>query len=218
MSTVFISYCRRDHFFAELARLKLAEAKIPVWVDKTNLRAGDDWRKEIDRGISDSFVVVVALSADSVNSPFVTYEWASAIGKDKPIVPVILNDCERHPRLEPIQYVDFSNAAYQPWQQLIDRITEIQADAEQPASEGESEPASPTDPATEESQAKQEKAVELILNYLNRRGYQMASFDRLKERVDETYDKAFLEGLIASYPTIFRRARLKGGKPGLAKL
>lgn len=39
MSTVFISYCRRDHFFAELARLKLVEAGIPVWVDKTNLRA-----------------------------------------------------------------------------------------------------------------------------------------------------------------------------------
>jgi TIR domain len=218
MSTVFISYCRRDHFFAELARLKLAEAKIPVWVDQTNLRAGDDWRKEIDRGISDSFVVVVALSADSVNSPYVTYEWASAIGKDKPIVPVILSDCERHPRLEPIQYVDFSNSAYQPWQQLIDRITDIRTDAEQPASEDESNSERADDSTTEESLAEQEKAVELILNYLNRRGYQMASFDRIKDRIGEKYEPEFLEKLIASYPTVFRRARLKGGKPGLAKL
>jgi TIR domain len=219
MSTVFISYCTGDHFFAELARLKLESADIPVWVDKANLRAGDDWRQEIDRGISDSFAIVVALSAESVQSPYVTYEWASAIGKNKPVVPVLLDSCERHPRLEPIQYIDFSNTSHQPWQELIDRIRDIRENAELPASDEEAAPVeSDAEAVAPLPRSEEERAADQILAYLNRHGFQMVSFERIRQTIDSGYDDRFLAGVIAAHRTIFRRAKLRGNMPGIARL
>lgn len=44
MPTVFLSYSTKDHHFAELAGIKLAEAGINLWRDQGQLRAGSDWR------------------------------------------------------------------------------------------------------------------------------------------------------------------------------
>lgn len=108
MPHIFLSHSKKDHAFAELARIKLEEANIAVWIDHDNLSAGADWRQGIDQAITDSFAVVLALTEDSAASSFVTYEWASAMGKGKPIIPLRLSRCELHPKLETIQYLDFS--------------------------------------------------------------------------------------------------------------
>lgn len=42
MSIVFLSYSRKDHFFAELAHAMLAREKIEVWRDAGQLRPGAD--------------------------------------------------------------------------------------------------------------------------------------------------------------------------------
>ena len=73
MSTVFLSYSTKDHHFAELAGIKLAEADISLWRDQGQLRAGSDWRGGIERGISNSIAVVVALSENSVESSYVNF-------------------------------------------------------------------------------------------------------------------------------------------------
>jgi len=132
MSLVFLSYSKADHFFAELTRIKLEEAGISVWIDGGQLRAGNDWRHEIDQGISESFAVILALSADSAASSYVTYEWASAMGKGKPIIPIRLNECQVHPKLEAIQYLDFSVPGSLPWSVLVERVQEIEAENELP--------------------------------------------------------------------------------------
>ncbi len=211
MAQVFLSYSRADHFFAELARIKLEEENISVWVDKGQLRAGNDWRSGIDKGISDCFVVLLALSSHSSESSFVTYEWASAMGKGKPIIPVRLNECQVHPKLEPIQNLDFSNPVSQPWDDLIDRIKEIEQENDLPEFDQ-------TDNDDAVSTAKLDPVVESILDYLNRRGYQMVSFDRVRRRINESLTNEKLEEIIKQNSTIFRRAVLKGGKPGMAKL
>ena len=61
MPLVFLSYSRKDHYFAELAGIKLAEAGISLWRDQGQLRAGDDWRGGIEKGISESIAVLVAM-------------------------------------------------------------------------------------------------------------------------------------------------------------
>ena len=38
MATVFLSYSTKDHFFAELASIKLAQASIELWRDQGQLR------------------------------------------------------------------------------------------------------------------------------------------------------------------------------------
>lgn len=213
MSHVFLSYSHEDHFFAELAKIKLEEASIHVWLDQGQLRAGDEWRNAIDKGISDCYAVLLALSPVSSSSSFVTYEWASAMGKSKPIVPILLSKCALHPKLEVIQYLDFSTRGHLPWSILIDRLREIEQENELP----EYDPSDQTN-VNMASSEDVEPIVKTILSYINQRGYQMISFDRVRRRIDETLTDTQLKDLIEKNRTIFRAATLKGGKPGLAKL
>jgi hypothetical protein len=209
MTTVFLSYSTKDHYFAELAGIKLAEAGIRLWRDQGQLRAGGDWRSGIERGIAESIAVLVVLSQNSAESSYVTFEWAYGLGKGKTIVPVKLETCKIHPRLEPIQYLDFSVPGSLPWNLLIERIREIEADA---TLEEDLALA-----ATTEEPAQQDPTVKAILAYLNQRGYQMVSYDRLRRRIDPALTDQKLDELVDRNPTIFRQAVLKEGKRGLAK-
>ncbi|MBS0204488.1 MAG: toll/interleukin-1 receptor domain-containing protein [Planctomycetes bacterium] len=209
MPTVFLSYSTKDHYFAELAGIKLAEAGINLWRDQGQLRAGRDWRDGIERGISDSIAVVVALSTNSAESSYVTFEWAYGLGKGKTIVPLKLDTCKIHPRIEPIQYLDFSMPGSLPWNLLIERIQEIEADA---TSQDDLNAA-----AAIQELPQQDLTVNAILAYLNQRGYQMVSYDRIRQRIDSGLTDAALDLLVDSNSTIFRQAVLKGGKSGLAK-
>jgi hypothetical protein len=209
MKSIFLSYSSRDYFFAEMLSIKLEEAKFKIWRDQGSIRAGDDWRQTIEVGIRDCFAVVVALSGNSAESPYVTYEWAYATGMGKPVVPVKLSECKIHPKLEPTQYIDFSYPKALPWQALIQRLQEI--DPEQ--SEPEVAPIKgPTEPPQD-----LENAANEVLEYLNRRGYTMASFERLRKHMGGGLTDAFFDDLIASRGKTFRRATIKGGKPGIAK-
>jgi hypothetical protein len=40
-------------------------------------------------------------------------------------VPVLVADCQRHPKIEAIQHVDFSSPTSQPWEILEERIREV---------------------------------------------------------------------------------------------
>jgi hypothetical protein len=206
MTKVFLSYSTVDYFFAEIAEAKLGADGIQVWRDLNQLKAGDEWRKSIEYAIADSAAVIVALSANSANSSYVTFEWAYALGKDKPIIPIRIGPCEIHPRLATIQHLAFTNAGALPWNKLIERIRETEDQSE------------PVAQIISEEQVSQDPYISAILTYLNQRGYQTASFDRLRRRIDESLTDERLHEIIAQNPTILRKARLKGGVPGLAKL
>ncbi|MCB1932307.1 MAG: toll/interleukin-1 receptor domain-containing protein [Candidatus Accumulibacter sp.] len=211
MGKVFLSYSTRDHYFADLADIKLAESGITLWRDRSQLRAGADWQSGIERGIADCFAVLIALSANSAESSYVTYEWAYALGNGKTVIPMKLTECVMHPRLQAIQHLDFSVPGALPWESLVARIREVEI------GDDSGEPAHAVDaalPADEPDGAH----VRAILAYLNQRGYQMASFERLRTRLEgDLSDDRFRE-IVARNATVFRPARLKGGKPGLAKL
>jgi len=207
MATIFLSYSKKDYFFAELAEIKLADGQIKLWRDQGQLRAGADWRHGIERGISESLAVVVALSANSTESPYVTFEWAYALGKGKAVIPVKLTECNIHPKLETIQYLDFTVAEALPWTSLINRIREIESDGE-----------TATVAAAEAAPSELEPTAKAILAYLDQRGYQMASFERLRSRINESVTDEQFQEMIQRNPTVFRRATLAGHKPGIAKL
>jgi hypothetical protein len=210
MTTVFISYSNKDHYFAELAEIKLADAGITLWRDRGQLRAGGDWRSGIEHGISESIAVLVALSQDSAESSYVTFEWAYGLGKGKSIVPLRLEPCNVHPRLEPIQSLDFSVPGSLPWNMLIERIREIEADATA-QDDLDAATAVPEPP-------QQDATATAILAYLNQRGYQIVSYDRIRRRIDSSLTDETLDAIVEGSPTIFRHAILKEGKRGLKKL
>lgn len=206
---VFLSYASDDYFFAEMLSLKLKQAKIDLWRDLGRLRAGDDWKKSIEKGVFESDVVVVALSARSSESPYVTYEWAYALGQGKAIIPVKLTDCALHPRLESIQYIDFSYPLALPWKKLLKSIRKVETEQEEARKEESVAPV---------IDAKKEQAyAEAILEYLTKRGYRVASFDRLRRRVAPELSNEMLDQIIRSKRDLFRSAKLKGGKRGIAR-
>ena len=211
MKSIFLSYSKRDHFFADLADIKLAAAGFEIWRDQGQLRPGSDWRQGIERGISDSLAVLVALSESSAQSPYVTFEWAYALGKGRAVIPLKLNDCEIHPKLETIQYLDFTIPAAPPWESLFERIREIETDVEQTTAMANAAINVSSLPQQDDTYAR------AILSYLNQRGYQMASFDRLRKRIDTNLTDEKLNEIIIRNPGVFRHARLAEGKPGIAK-
>jgi TIR domain len=216
VNTIFLSYSSRDYFFAEILAIKLDEAGFKIWRDQGSIRAGDDWRQSIDDGIEDCFAVVVALSASSAESAYVTYEWAYAVGMSKPVIPLKLSECKVHPRLEPTHYIDFSYPRALPWDDLIARLKEVEVEKESTTKQSGT-PATAAKESIDLDNNLANKVVNDILGYLNSRGFTMVSFERLRERVDSKMTDKHFDAIIESHPTVFRHAQLKGGKPGIAK-
>jgi CheY-like chemotaxis protein len=129
MTQAFLSYASKDVVFAELARMKLNEAGIQVWVDHNALQAGEEWQAAIDKGISSSDVFLVIITPQSCESSYVTYEWAFALGKGIKVIPLLLADSKIHPRLTTLQYLDFRNLKTAPWNKLVQEINEHSATA-----------------------------------------------------------------------------------------
>lgn len=211
MTHVFLSYSRDDEIFAEYVVDKLAESDIPCWQDRANIAPGYDWRNEIDVGISDAAAVVVILSPSAVISAYVTYEWASAIGKGKTIIPLLLAPCEIHPRLSVLHYLDFAQTRR--WPELIDRI-KVAIDQDE-TTDPEPGPPPAEAPAARDALA---DVVQQTLDYMNARGYQLISLERIHRRIDAAIPEERLNEIPRLFPEVFRSATLKGGKPGLKRV
>jgi CheY-like chemotaxis protein len=119
--SVFISYSSEISDFADLVRIQLENAGIQVWKDEEEIEAGKEWREEIDKALRNCYIVVVLLNQSSAKSHYVTYEWAYAFALGKTIIPILMEECEIHSRLEVLQYINFKGRS-RPWTRLIDRI------------------------------------------------------------------------------------------------
>ena len=210
MNSIFLSYSTQDYFFAEMLAIKLEAVGFTLWRDLGSIRAGDDWRQSIENGIKESVAVVVALSANSAESAFVTYEWAYALGMSKPVITVKLSQCKVHPRLDPIHYVDFSYPRSLPWTDLINRLKEVEV-------EPDLEPKSVAPAPSQFTDREIDEAAEHVLSYLSSKGYTMGSFERLGQ-VKPSLSPDILNAIIAKNPGLFRRTTIKGNKPGIRKL
>jgi len=122
---VFVSHDHDDADFAELLKLRLEKEGITCWLDTERLKVGQDWREEIDRGIENSAAVIAIMTPEAKMSEYVTYEWAFAWGKGKHIFPIMLKQTQLHPRLESLQYLNFTNHPTRPWNDLIDSLKKV---------------------------------------------------------------------------------------------
>jgi CheY-like chemotaxis protein len=124
--SVFVSYSTEQEDFAELVKMKLEKEGIEVWKDTYEIAAGTEWRNEIDQGLLSCDAIIVLLNEVSSKSSYVTYEWAFALGSGKRIIPILFEECEVHPRIEILQYLNFKNGQ-RPWEKLIERIKKIKS-------------------------------------------------------------------------------------------
>jgi HEAT repeat protein len=83
---------------------------------------------EIDAGIREALAVVIILSRASVNSAYVNYEWAFALGCAIPVIPIVLEALEEslHTPLPGLPSIDFTQQGARPWDSLAESLTGIQ--------------------------------------------------------------------------------------------
>jgi internalin A len=104
---VFISYAHKDKSFAKKLAGELENQDMKVWWDFDSLKGGQDWQKEIERGIKQCDFFLVALTPDAVASEWVGNEITYASNAQKTIIPLHLKKCEVPIGLIKKQYIDF---------------------------------------------------------------------------------------------------------------
>ena len=122
MHHVFISYYHDDSDFAEVLINRIEKAGFETWVDSDRLHAGEDWRAEIDQAIKAALALIVIMTPEARNSEYVTYEWAFAWGAGVKVIPLLYKDTKLHPRLEALQYLNFTSRTTRPWDALIEVV------------------------------------------------------------------------------------------------
>ena len=80
---IFISHASADDDFVKALRTALADNGLSVWVDSRNLRGADKLAPEIENAIAEARQVIVVLSPNTINSPWVRREIKQAIEVEK---------------------------------------------------------------------------------------------------------------------------------------
>ncbi|MCA9882396.1 MAG: toll/interleukin-1 receptor domain-containing protein [Anaerolineae bacterium] len=93
MTHLFISYCRKDqtHLNELLDYLRIHGYSIEknnIWYDQEGIRTGEKWREIITHNLNEAFAVAVVLSKNSIDRPWVTFEWSYADGQGTPVLPI----------------------------------------------------------------------------------------------------------------------------------
>ncbi|RMF76998.1 MAG: toll/interleukin-1 receptor domain-containing protein [Chloroflexi bacterium] len=114
---LFISYAHKDDQFTNWLAGALGQAGFSVWIDREDIRGGDNWMQAIVQGINGCDTFIVVLSPNSIASRHVKIEISLAFQAEKKIVPARLQaytlpDDLKY-QLSGVQYVDFSTGNYQ---------------------------------------------------------------------------------------------------------
>ncbi len=104
---IFISYSRRDTEYVKSLVDALRKQGFEVWFDN-NIRTGTDWDDTIESELKNADAIVLILSKTSVASDNVKDEISYAIGLDKPVNPIKIEECDVPMRLARKQFVDFT--------------------------------------------------------------------------------------------------------------
>jgi hypothetical protein len=137
---VFLCHAKEDKpAVRELYQQLNTEGWIDVWLDEVCLLPGQEWGVEIEKAVEHSDVVVVCLSAHSVDKEgYIQKElrFVLNVADEKPegsifVIPLRLDDCQVPRRIRGWQWVDYfpdekKNSAYQRLlQSLESRLTEL---------------------------------------------------------------------------------------------
>jgi len=89
----FLSYSRRQFYFAESVVLGLQEAGFKIWFDVQDLAPGEAWRHEIETGRDEAAGIIVIVSRASMASEWVRKEWEPVLKDGKrPVYLVVFEE------------------------------------------------------------------------------------------------------------------------------
>ena len=185
---VFVSYASADQALATRVKEKLRAGNLDAWLAHESLAPGQAWRTAIDVGIGEADAVVAVFTEAAIESRYVTYEWAFALGSGTPVIPVRhrVERSDLHPRLEVLQDADFEEAG--DWDRVVHQVRQHAAC----------------------------NRILTYLEHIGP-DRTMVSFDGLREHADLGGDDDFLRETVERNPGVLAPARLAGGKPGVRR-
>ena len=92
---IFISYARPDLAFARTLSDALRERGCESWLDRDEIKAGDDWVQEIEHAMNRSDLIALLISSEYLDTRFSNYERGVALkiaerSAGSKIVPILV--------------------------------------------------------------------------------------------------------------------------------
>lgn len=113
---IFLSYRSIEGDFASKLAADLKNAGVQLWMDRFELKTGEDWLHTIQRAIDSDFCVgtIAVLSPEYLQSEVCMDELSRSKRQGKPIIPVLLypfddEDKDWPMQIERVQYIQFFN-------------------------------------------------------------------------------------------------------------
>ena len=116
---VFISYSRRDYYFAESLAIHLLQREIDAWMDVKDLKPGTDWERGLQNALEAASSVVLIASPAAMKSPNVRAEWMQAVQLGKPIVIAQFLSAPLPPEVNAAAIIDFRGGFDRALDQLV---------------------------------------------------------------------------------------------------
>ena len=108
MTSLFISYSRKDIEPARKLTGAFKSQDWDFWIDWEGIPPTVDWWKEIERGIEQAGIFLFLLSPDSAASRVCRQELEHALKNNKRLIPVVVRDVnveEAPPELRPLNWI-----------------------------------------------------------------------------------------------------------------
>lgn len=105
---VFISFASPDIAVASLVNEYLKGAGLETYFfPSDSITAGTYWQQVIDNALNNATQLVLLMSSSSMPYRKEVYlEWSKFERQNKPIIPLLIEDCEIPAQIAPMQYID----------------------------------------------------------------------------------------------------------------
>jgi hypothetical protein len=124
--TVFLSYSRRDYYFAESLAVQLLDRDIPAWLDVMNLKPGAEWEQGLREALESAPCFVLIASPNAMKSPNVQAEWRQAIERGKRILIALFLATPLPAELRGFEVVDFRGGFHRGLNEFVARLAAIE--------------------------------------------------------------------------------------------
>ncbi len=131
MSHIFISYSHENEKHLQTFCDALRQHGFDqdeIWIDKSGIRGGEDWEREIDTALEEAYAVVIILTPQSLESRYVLYEWVWALGIGKRCVPIEFEDIHKK-SIEHLKHPLYGRKQFKKWddheKEIVDELIEL---------------------------------------------------------------------------------------------
>ena len=107
MEYTFISYSRKQLYFAEAIALHLQKEGIEIWFDLQQLGAGTDWASALKKGYGNCKRLVLVVSQTALDSKYVEVEWDMARQNGREVILAVIEDVDIPGKLRDCAVIDF---------------------------------------------------------------------------------------------------------------